>query len=256
MRVLIVGAGVAGLTLAALLEQQGRVPVIVERASSIEDGYALGLYPLGSSVLHGLGAYPRLVERSVPAARYVATNLSGRVLQSVNMSVLTDAVGPMLMVARGDLIDVLTDCLQRTDLRRHVCIEALEQDANSVQVRFSGGTNESFDVVVACDGMSSATRSLVFGPATGFESGWTLWTWWAQLGRFDPSVVRECWGPGWFFGAYPAPGRVMCAAGGPDKIFDVEAPASILADRLASMAKVHSDMATPYPSDLCETPGR
>ena len=60
----------AGLTLAARLCQQGRAPVIVERASSIEGGYSLGLYPLGSCVLHGLNTYERLVERAIPLKRY------------------------------------------------------------------------------------------------------------------------------------------------------------------------------------------
>lgn len=229
VRVLIVGAGIAGLTCAALLERQGRAAVVVDRAESTDDGYALGLYPMGSSVLHGLGAYSRLVGRSVPADRYLATSASGRVLQSLDMSVLTGAVGPMLMVARRDLIEVLAECLERTDLRRGVTVGALEQTPDSVRVSFSNGTTESFDVVIGCDGMSSSTRRLVFGPATGFESGWALWTWWARSGLFDPTVVREWWGAGWFFGAYPAPGRVMCAAGGPTGKHDGDktAPAAL-----------------------------
>lgn len=59
MRVLIIGGGVAGLTLAAKLARQDREPVVVERARSYrESGYAIALYPIGSAVLHGIGAYP------------------------------------------------------------------------------------------------------------------------------------------------------------------------------------------------------
>jgi len=47
----------------------------------------------------------------------------------------------------------------------------------------------------------------VFGPAGGFESGWLLWTWWADAGLFDPRIAREWWGAGSFFGVYLAPVR-------------------------------------------------
>jgi 2-polyprenyl-6-methoxyphenol hydroxylase-like FAD-dependent oxidoreductase len=58
MRGLIVGGGVAGLTLAAKLARQDREPVVVEKRSYRESGYAIALYPIGSAVLHGIGAYP------------------------------------------------------------------------------------------------------------------------------------------------------------------------------------------------------
>jgi 2-polyprenyl-6-methoxyphenol hydroxylase-like FAD-dependent oxidoreductase len=56
----VVGAGIAGLTLAGLLCRPGRPPVIIERSAAAGDGYAVGLYPLGRYVLHGLGSYSEL----------------------------------------------------------------------------------------------------------------------------------------------------------------------------------------------------
>src|SRR4030081_1716361 len=57
MTVLIVRAGIAGLTLSALLRQKGIKPQIVDRASDFaQAGYMLGLFPMGNRVLHGLGA--------------------------------------------------------------------------------------------------------------------------------------------------------------------------------------------------------
>lgn len=95
MDVLVVGAGVAGLTLAAKLGQQGVQAAVVERGDAEQGGYAIGLYPLGSSVLHGLGSYDRLVERSLPVSRYELRDRKDRVLQALDMSVLTGSVGPM-----------------------------------------------------------------------------------------------------------------------------------------------------------------
>jgi 2-polyprenyl-6-methoxyphenol hydroxylase-like FAD-dependent oxidoreductase len=65
--VLITGGGVAGLALAAMLARQGREPVVVEKASSYRDsGYGISLYPFGSAVLHGIGAYGGGRESSGP----------------------------------------------------------------------------------------------------------------------------------------------------------------------------------------------
>jgi FAD-dependent urate hydroxylase len=215
VRTLVVGAGVAGLTLAAALCRQGRPPVIIERSAVAGDGYAIGLYPLGSCVLHGLGAYGGLLERSVVLERYELAAGSGRLLQALDMSVLAAAAGPVLMISRRDLVSLLEDCCGPGDLRRGVSITSLVQHPDGIEVGLDGGTTERFDVVVGCDGMSSATRELVFGPVPGFDAGWVCWTWWADGSRFDPRVAREWLGSGWFFGVYPAPGRVMCAAGGP-----------------------------------------
>ncbi len=101
MKPLIVGAGMAGLTLAAKLSQQGRTPVVIERMPTAGAGYALGLYPLGSCVFHGLGNYEELVAQSIALERYEMAGSSGRVLQSFDLSVLTGSVGPLLMINRS-----------------------------------------------------------------------------------------------------------------------------------------------------------
>lgn len=170
MRTLVIGAGIAGLTLAGRLCQQGRPPVTVERSASVEGGYAIGLYPLGSCVLHGLGTYEQLVEQAQVIDRYELASGSGRVLQAFDMSVLTGAAGPMLMISRPDLVCLLQASCTSAALRRGMTVTSLVQHPDAVEVTFSDGTTGTFDVVVACDGIGSPTRDLVFGPTTGFDS--------------------------------------------------------------------------------------
>jgi 2-polyprenyl-6-methoxyphenol hydroxylase-like FAD-dependent oxidoreductase len=215
VRVLVIGAGIAGLTLAGRLCQQGRPPVIVERAVSADSGYAIGLYPLGSCVLHGIGAYEELARRAVALQRYELASTTGRVLQSFDMTALTAAAGPLHMVTRAELLGLLEPSCRQAELRRGVMVASLAQAPGCVTVTFDDASEEEFDAVVGCDGAHSRTRDLVSGPAPGFETGWLLWTWWAVSGQFDPVTAREWWGPGCFFGVYPVPGQVMCAAGGP-----------------------------------------
>ncbi len=84
MRVLIAGAGIAGLTLSALLRQKGIKPQIVDRASDFaQAGYMLGLFPMGNRVLHGLGAFEAFVRRSEPMDTYAMCNGHGETMPAV-----------------------------------------------------------------------------------------------------------------------------------------------------------------------------
>jgi 2-polyprenyl-6-methoxyphenol hydroxylase-like FAD-dependent oxidoreductase len=218
MRVLLVGGGIAGLTLAAKLRQQGREPVVVEKAAEYTDvGYSIGLYPLGSCVLHGLGVYDDFVARGLSMQNYEIADHTGKVLQHLDVSVLTDNIGPIIMLARYELIDVLRKACGDLPIRMGTTVRDLEQAGDTVQVALSDGTRGEYDLVVLCDGIHSSLREQVFGPCDVFDTGWTVWSWWGSDGLFSPELVREYWGSGWMFGSYPVRGKRMCCAGLPTK---------------------------------------
>lgn len=137
---------------------------------SVGRGYAIGLYPLGSCVLHGLGAYEELTRQAIALERYELAGADGRVLQAFDMSVLTAAAGPLHMVTRRDLLRLLESSCRRAQLRHGVTVRSLAQAPDDVTVTFDDGSVERFDAVVGCDGIHSRTRSLVFGRARGYES--------------------------------------------------------------------------------------
>ena len=87
MRVLIVGAGIAGLTLSALLHQKGIRPRLVDRASDFAAaGYMLALFPMGNRVLHGLGAFDAFLARSEPMDIYTMCNGHGEAMQTFDIA--------------------------------------------------------------------------------------------------------------------------------------------------------------------------
>src|SRR5918995_3137262 len=82
LRVLVVGAGVAGVTLAQYLRTAGRDPVLAERrAGDADPGYMLGLMPLVDPALRHLGVEDAYRERSVPVRRYLLRDRTGRPLR-------------------------------------------------------------------------------------------------------------------------------------------------------------------------------
>jgi 2-polyprenyl-6-methoxyphenol hydroxylase-like FAD-dependent oxidoreductase len=71
MRVLISGAGIAGLALALRLRQRGLAPVVVERSPALRDGgYLLGLADPGLDAAERMG-----VADALRAARHMPRRL-------------------------------------------------------------------------------------------------------------------------------------------------------------------------------------
>jgi 2-polyprenyl-6-methoxyphenol hydroxylase-like FAD-dependent oxidoreductase len=220
MRTLIIGGGIGGMTLAALLGQRGERPVIVERSRDYEHmGYMLGLYPMGSRVLHGLHLYERFLTVSEPLEVYDVRNGRGEHVKRFDIGELTRRFGDYQLVARGDLMNLLLEGARELsggdlDLRMGTTVTSLVQDGGDVAVAFSDGREERFDLVVGADGMHSQVRKHLFGEVPYVETGWGGWLWWAPAEAAEHDVATEYWGAGLFVGVYPTKGRVGVFAGG------------------------------------------
>ncbi len=211
MRILIVGGGIAGLTLAALLEQRGIRPLVVERASHYGGvGFVLGLWPLGSRILKGLGLYQAMVARSEPVRLYRPCDERGRCLREYDFDWVTELAGPILGMRRLDLVELLREATAGLELRMGTTLDHIEQRAGDVRVSFSDGTTGEFDLVVGCDGLRSRTRQLAFGDVPLAYHGWTGYAWWLDPSLSPVDTITEYWMAGRFMGVYPAKDSLCC----------------------------------------------
>ena len=216
MRVCIVGAGIAGLALAALLRKQHIDPFIVERAEDFNNaGYGLGLYPLGSRVLHGLGLHEEYLLRSVPYDTYELHNGRGELVQTYDVQATFAQYGPLRGITRGDLLAVLEEGLDGTEIHFGTTVTRIEQGDGEVEVTFADGSIGAFDVLVGADGMHSATRAHVLESSDyrEWDTKWGAWVAWIEKPVLKDGSAIEFWGGGNFLGFYPVKGSVMaCAA--------------------------------------------
>lgn len=193
MRVLIVGGGIAGLTLAGLLQQCGFQPVVVEKSPNYgEAGYVLGLFPAGSRIFKGLGLYPRLEDAGVELARYEVANAQGECLHVYHFGTLAESYGPTLGISRTALVDVLRSGISSECLRLGTTVELLTQTPDEAQATFSDGSAETFDLVVGCDGLCSRTREMIFGDAPLTYLGLTGWCRPGPFTRWPMSWCSRC----------------------------------------------------------------
>ncbi|MCB0633332.1 MAG: NAD(P)/FAD-dependent oxidoreductase [Saprospiraceae bacterium] len=219
-RILIVGAGIAGLTTAALLRQRGFQPVIIEReekSSFNTTGYMLGLLPLGGRVLNELELVSNYFDHSVEMNSYEIHQKDGTLIKKFPLDFINRQYGSYRGISRTELIDLLLEKVDVAQLRYGITIEQLDLGENSVGVHFSNGQTEVFDLVIVADGLHSSTRKLFLNDSEYryYDTGWGGWVAW--MDESMGNVYKEFWGASSFMGLYPVKDRVGIFIGGPNE---------------------------------------
>ena len=216
-RVLIVGAGVAGATLAALLRGRGHHPVLVERSRpAAAAGYMLGLLPLVDPVIRALGIEEDYVNASVGMHEYRMRGSGGTVLKDYSLDSAIGRYGHYRGIERSRLLELLSG--REAPVTFGTTVDAFDQVDTGVRIRFaSRAADAEFDAVVAADGLDSGIRRLIWDVAEvqGIDTGWGGWVSWVPPDA-DPGRYEELWGKGSFVGTYPVKGRMGVFVGGPN----------------------------------------
>lgn len=170
LKVLIVGGGIGGPALAFWLAQLGHDVTIIERTSSLRaQGQQIDLRGQGVSVVRLMGLEPEIRALGVDEAgvRFVDGNGKQQAILRANKSGTgRQSLTSEFEIMRGDLVRLLFDKTEELGVKYVFgkTIEELDQNDESVTVRLSDGTSETYDLVVGADGQSSRTRRLMLGP--------------------------------------------------------------------------------------------
>lgn len=168
-RVIIVGAGVAGLAAAWWLRRIGWQPVVLERAADLRDaGYMMGLSGPGLEIARRMGITPQLEAAACVINENVYRDRRGRELLRLRYREFLQDL-PYIALRRTALVQALYDAIQPT-VQVHFSTEgeAIETEADQVTVRLSNGTKLTGELLIGADGLRSFVRREVFGPDAGF----------------------------------------------------------------------------------------
>jgi 2-polyprenyl-6-methoxyphenol hydroxylase-like FAD-dependent oxidoreductase len=163
-RILVVGAGVAGLSSARALARAGFSVEVVERQPEWNDA-GTGIYLPGNAAraLRALGLEQALSERAFVIPRQRVSDERGRLLVEIDVEALWAGVGPCLALQRTDLHAVLRDGASEVPIRMGVEISGLGEEDGRPAVEFGDGSAAGYDLVVGADGIHSTVRRLAFG---------------------------------------------------------------------------------------------
>jgi 2-polyprenyl-6-methoxyphenol hydroxylase-like FAD-dependent oxidoreductase len=169
LKVLICGAGIAGQALAFWLSKIDVDVTIIERFPGLRSmGLQLDLRGPGIEVLKRMGLEEAFREKTVQEQGLEAVNNSGRRIAYFPanrsgqglQSFTTD-----FEIMRGDLCQLLQDsCKDRVKYIFGTTIESFDQKDGVVDVSFSDGKKDQFDLLVGADGQGSRIRRTLLGP--------------------------------------------------------------------------------------------
>src|SRR3981189_2020270 len=206
--IIIVGAGIGGLTLGLALHAAGVPCRIFESAADIRPiGVGINLLPHATKELAALGLEPVLAQAAIETRDATFFNRFGQLIYQEPLGRAAGYEHPQFSINRGDLQMVLLDAFRARagagGKNRGIHAIAIGQDESGVSSHFSdapGGASRSTvrgRATIACDGINSAARKQFF-PEEG-EPRYSGVNMWRGVTRWKPILSGASMGrAGWF----------------------------------------------------------
>ncbi|WP_019971401.1 FAD-dependent monooxygenase [Mycobacterium sp. 141] len=172
MKVLVVGAGVAGLGVGLNLGRSGHDVMIIERANHLRtNGSPIDVRGDAIATVRKMGLLDAVLNARISMSQQsVFVDADGQVTAQLPWTsrVVSDSDDD-IEIAREDLANILADALpSNVALRMSDSVTSLSEVDEGVDVVFSSGGTGRFDFVVGADGLHSTVRRLTFGPESEY----------------------------------------------------------------------------------------
>jgi FAD-dependent urate hydroxylase len=177
MKIVIIGAGIGGLTAHLVCKRAGFEVEHYERQPQLGPaGAGIVLWPNGVKILLALGLGDRLRQIGHTLERVVTRTNQGELLSEMPVGELERRLGaPVYPVSRTDLQSLLVDAVGPEGLHLGAqCVRTAEATENATAY-FEDGRTATGDVIVGADGIHSVVRRAVAGEVAPRYTGMVNW---------------------------------------------------------------------------------
>jgi FAD-dependent urate hydroxylase len=208
-RILVVGAGVSGISVArGLLRDGHEVSLFDQRPDVTAGGGAVTIWSNGATVLDQLGVDMTGAGQSLSAVRVMTS--SGRPIATMDLDAMVNRLGaPIRMVPRRVLLERLLKGFPAERIRCNTRAARVVSNRDGVRVDFEDGSTAEGDMLIGADGLHSVVRDVVGAPAAK-PTGWCSWQGLVTLPTIaEPRVATMMIGEHGNLGLWPAGGSAM-----------------------------------------------
>lgn len=205
--ILIIGAGIGGLTTAVALQKAGYEVQIFEAATSfLPLGAGLTLASNALKAYHQIGLDKEVIATGQVLKRAQVKAAKGAVLTESKLVDATQKYGhPFIGIHRAKLHELLVAQLATHVIQLGKRCVAIKQDTETVEAHFEDGTKAAGSLLIAADGIHSIVRRQLFPQSKRRYAGYTCWRGLCHFEdtAFNNQLMTESWGWGERFGIVP-----------------------------------------------------
>ena len=170
-KVLVSGASMAGLSTAHCMTKLGYKVTVVELANEPRTaGGAIDIKGATVEVVKRMGIYENLKANALGVEMIEFKNADDITENSFSVAGEEGNPDEEIEIERDKFVNVIMDRLKDdVEFIFNDCITALNETDDEIRVIFKSGLDQSFDLVVGCDGIHSGVRKIWFGHETEYS---------------------------------------------------------------------------------------
>ena len=203
----IIGAGIAGLTTAFMLQRQGCEADVFEVDRNLRGiGAGMGLASNAIKAFDYLGLREEVEAISQSIADFKICDKNGKLLFAVDAERIKNRFRTQnYAVHRGDLHKLLTRKISEDQIHSPKRLVRLEQNDKNVKLQFEDGEAKAYDYVIGADGVNSTVRQCLLPKTIPRYAGYWCWRQVIEMPQKNAELIRAVWSKNGRFGLTPLP---------------------------------------------------